>query len=167
MDITKINFRKNRKIFAFDAKLQKWVRGETNFGRYAFPRRNLLFAGTAIILIVATSFYFSVSYYRGQSDSGAAIAEETKLLTSRIEKFMELPGGEEPTLATVTDRAKLKGQEFFAHAQDGDKVLIYAEAKKAILFRPSTGKIIEVTNLISQKRTEAAVTEPQPEMSNN
>lgn len=62
---------------------------------------------------------------------------------------MELPAGEQPTLATVADQEKLKGQDFFSHAQNGDKLLIYPKAKKAILYRPSTGKIIEVTNLTS------------------
>lgn len=62
----------------------------------------------------------------------------------QVGKIMELPADEKPTVATVSDLEKLKGQAFFKNAQNGDKVLIYTGLKKAILFRPSTRKIIEV-----------------------
>lgn len=42
------------------------------------------------------------------------------------------------------DPEKLRDQPFFANAQRGDKVLIYANAKKAILYNPPSNKIIEV-----------------------
>ncbi len=57
---------------------------------------------------------------------------------------MELPSGETPTVAAVSDVSKLQGQQFFVNAKNGDQVLIYSNAKKAILYRPSTNKIIEV-----------------------
>jgi hypothetical protein len=57
---------------------------------------------------------------------------------------MVLPENEQPTIATVTDPSKLSGQSFFAHAKVGDRVLLYAAAKKAILYDPNINKIIEV-----------------------
>ena len=69
---------------------------------------------------------------------------ETKQLTATIGKNVELPSGENPTLATVNDATRLKDQEFFKDAQNGDKVLIYSKAGKAILYRPSTKKVIQV-----------------------
>lgn len=62
----------------------------------------------------------------------------------KVSKLIVLPEGENPTLATVTEADKVKGQKFFEKAQNGDKVLVYAQAKKAILYRPSDNKIIEV-----------------------
>lgn len=74
---------------------------------------------------------------------------ETELLVEKINKHTELPPADiengEPTLATVQDITKLQGQEFFANAQNGDKVLIFSNAKKSYLYRPSTDKIINST----------------------
>jgi hypothetical protein len=74
-----------------------------------------------------------------------ATQEEIAKLTGFISQFMELPVGETPTLATVSNIEQLKGQPFFANAKNGDKVLIYQKALKAVLYRPSTKKVIEVS----------------------
>lgn len=72
-----------------------------------------------------------------------ATEDETKILLDKVGQLIELPN-EKPTIATVTDPAILKDQPFFTSAQKDDVVIIYTVAKKAILFRPSTNKIIEV-----------------------
>ena len=70
--------------------------------------------------------------------------KENKDLIEKIGKLILLPSGEQPTIATVSDKSQLSTQPFFANALDGDKVLVYANAKKAILYRPSTNQVIEV-----------------------
>lgn len=60
---------------------------------------------------------------------------------------MILPEGETPTIATVSDADKVKSQTFFQRAENGDKVIVYQQAKKAILYRPSIHKIVEVTSI--------------------
>ncbi len=92
-------------------------------------------------------------------DATNATAEASQLLVE-VGKLMVLPENEQPTIATVTDLEKLKDQPFFAKAQVGDKVLIYTSAKKAILYRPTENKIIELAPLsVSQP---AQQTKKQP-----
>lgn len=78
-----------------------------------------------------------------QQQLSQAKAAET---IAAVEKLMELPN-EEPTVATISDLATLQGQPFFARAEEGDRVLFYTQAKKAILYRPTANKIIEVAAL--------------------
>ena len=78
------------------------------------------------------------------SDPQAAAQEANAALIAEVGLVTELPANESPTIATVSDVEKLKEQPFFANAQNGDKVLIYPEAKKAYMYRPSTKKIVEI-----------------------
>lgn len=101
----------------------------------------------ALIIATAPSVYFYSKYQEAKRQLRATPAgqkEETAKIVSLVEKLLVLPAGEEPTLASVTDKEKLKDQPFFAKAENGDKVLIYTEAKKAILYRPSQHIIVEV-----------------------
>ncbi len=69
---------------------------------------------------------------------------EVKKIIDDVGKLIALPEGEEPTVATISDIDKLKDQPFFQKAKNGDKVLIYTNAKKAILYDPENKKIIDV-----------------------
>jgi hypothetical protein len=100
-----------------------------------------------ILVAVIPSVYFYTQYHSAQkrlSDPTAFAQEEAKKYTAMVARLMTLPTDEEPTVATVNDKEKLKNQPFFTNAENGDKVLIYTNAKKAILYRPSINKIIDV-----------------------
>ena len=70
--------------------------------------------------------------------------QDIQQLVSQVGALIALPQGETPTVATVTDLNALKGQAFFANATLGDKVLMYPKAGQAILFNPTTNKIMQV-----------------------
>lgn len=143
-DVKKINFQPSPNLRAVE-----WFERRLIFKGKSYPVKNLLLIGLVLLFFVILSAYLLIAHSRSQADPNLAIQKETNELTDHIGSFMELPTGEQPTLATVTDQDKLKAQNFFVHARNGDKLLVYPKAKKAILYRPSTGKIIEVSNLIS------------------
>ncbi|OGG31364.1 hypothetical protein A3A63_02265 [Candidatus Gottesmanbacteria bacterium RIFCSPLOWO2_01_FULL_46_9] len=100
-----------------------------------------------IIFAVVPSVFFYTQYQMAKqrlANPAQFAAEEGKKLVDAVSKLMTLPGDEVPTVATVNDKEKLKNQPFFANTENGDKVLIYTNAKKAILYRPSINKIIDV-----------------------
>ena len=105
-----------------------------------------------VILLVVLSIAATIIVARTKPEllgipvSQQIVESETEVnkLIEEVGKIIELPEGPKPTIATVTEVEKVKGQAFFAKAQNGDKVLVYTEAKKAILYRPSEKKIIEV-----------------------
>lgn len=116
------------------------------------PEKNRTVMVAIVVLVIfilgslGASFYFYQKYKKAVSNPAAVSLEEAREITEKIGKFIELPE-ESPTLATVSNKEKLQNQPFFSKAENGDKVLIYSQVGKAILYRPSTNKIIEVTSL--------------------
>lgn len=100
----------------------------------------------SLLIGVGATYYVAKMYpqYLGLVKTSTQVTSETEALISEISKLIDLPRDEKPTIATVSDAEKLKTQVFFAKAANGDKVLIYTNAKKAILYRPSEKRIIEV-----------------------
>ncbi|PJA55416.1 hypothetical protein CO165_03685 [Candidatus Roizmanbacteria bacterium CG_4_9_14_3_um_filter_33_18] len=103
-----------------------------------------------MLVLIGTAYYFFSQYKKTQlllNNPTLAAKEEVKKITDQLSKLMELPAKEEPIVVTVLDKKKLTGQDFFKRAENGDKVIVYSVSKKAILFRPSINKIIEVAPL--------------------
>lgn len=80
--------------------------------------------------------------------------EERDDLLRRVGAHIVLPTDEAPTLATVSDPSQLKQYPFFENAITGDKVLIYSQNKKAILYRPSEDKIVVIAPILSKQNSE-------------
>jgi len=100
-----------------------------------------------ILLVVILAGVSAYLYKKSTSNPDAASQAEVKSLVAKVGKIMILPEGETPTIATVSDPEALRDQAFFVDAKKGDKVLIYSNAKKAILFDPSTNKIVNIAPL--------------------
>ncbi len=99
-----------------------------------------------IVILAGVAFYFYRQYDSLKSNPEAAsadAADEVDRLVKEVSKYMVLPD-ETPTVATVTDISKLQNQAFFAKAKNGDKVLIFSEAKRAVIYDPVAKKIVEV-----------------------
>lgn len=123
---------------------------------------NLIAIAVAVLLLVGASgstYYFYRQWQQSKwllENPEAAAQTEIGALVAKISKLMVLPEDEQPTVASVLDAEKLKDQAFFAKAVNGDKVIIYTKAMKAILYRQSENKIIEVAPInISQPEAQS------------
>lgn len=102
------------------------------------------------IAAVGASAYFYQQYQKSQQliqNPTLAAAQQTKDLIDKVGKLIKLPTDEQPTIATVSDVTKLKGQPFFTDATNGDQVLIYTKNKFAILYDPTKNIIVKVAPL--------------------
>ena len=109
----------------------------------------LVAAGFAIVVVLLVGSMQDRSKLQNQvsrlsGSSAVSGAQQVGELTKQIGASFQLPAGETPTLATVSDASKVRSQAFFKDSQNGDKVLLYSKAGEAILYRPSTKKIISV-----------------------
>ena len=107
----------------------------------------------------AVYFYEQVNTLKANPQAQAQ--QEVAALVALVGELILLPADETPTVATVNDPTKLQDQVFFANATAGDKVLIYTTAKKAILYNPTTNKIVEVAPINIGSGQAAATTTDQ------
>ncbi len=111
---------------------------------------NFLTKNIIVVLVVvaigssASGYYFYDQYQTLKANPQAITDKENKDLVARLGMLMVLPDNEQPTIATVADPSKLKDQPFFTNAKAGDRVFIYTNARKAILYDETANKIVEV-----------------------
>ncbi len=114
---------------------------------FLFLKKKYVIIGLIIsaALVALGFFYF---FDRQESVLNEKKAQsEAKSLYEKVDKHFVLPKDELPTVATVTEPEKLQGQSFFAKAKKGDKVLIFTNAKEAILYDPVIDKVVTVAPL--------------------
>lgn len=114
-----------------------------------------LSVGLVLLVAIGVSGFFVYRYnsLRNNLTFGQqATDEEIRELVETVGKIYELPKGEIPTVATVSDPSQLKSQPFFLNARIGDKVLVYINARKGILYRPSNNRIINVSPININKQ---------------
>lgn len=102
-----------------------------------------------------------------RSDPSIKANEEVKELVRKLSALVVLPEGEDPVIATVTDKDKLKEQAVFARAENGDKLIIYSSAKKAYLYDPKEDKVrdiipVNIGNGAGQVAGETSNVKPSP-----
>lgn len=119
----------------------------------------ILIAGIFCILAVV-GIGSGVYFYRQYKTSEAKLKNptetarlESESLMKKVGKLMLLPN-EEAQVATVSDVETLKKtQPFFKDAKENDKVLLFPNAKKAVLYRESTNVIINVAPIMDQQNS--------------
>jgi len=128
-------------------------------GSKNFKKSNLLRFGLIALSLV---LLFSVlGYYNNKTSENI---DDSSLL-STLSKVIILPN-EEPSVITLTEDNKnelIKKYNHFTNSKIDDKLLIFKDAKKGILYRPSDSLIVEVvglefTNTANPRTTARSVT---------
>jgi len=90
------------------------------------------------ILAIAASVFFYALYANTQSE-----ASKQQKIVDKVAKTVELPG-ETPTVVTVADKDKLTNKQLAAKLDNGDVLLIFAEAKRLVVYRPGSEKVVNI-----------------------
>ncbi len=133
------------------------------------PKKNIKKIILLLISYVVVAAIVWKIAIRVQSDPIKQQEQAQKEIQSIIHKVGELivlPANETPEIALIQDVNTLKKtQDFFVDAMDGDKVLIYGKTRKAIIYRESEHKIINVTLNVGPSADEAdtkSIPKPNP-----
>lgn len=115
------------------------------------PKIKLDFQKGFIILLIAFSIFMFSQYQAAknkiQTTPATNNSQQAANIVSRVNKLIILPKGEMPKIFVVKDLSKLKDNPFYANARNGDITLVYANDKRAILYRPSENIIVNVANV--------------------
>ncbi len=104
-----------------------------------------------VVLAVACTFLFW-QYRRAVNTQAKSDKARIATITRQVANVVMLPN-EEPTIATVADTRKVAEPQLAAQAQNGDEILVYAKAKRVILYRPSVGKIVDMFRVQDETAT--------------
>lgn len=127
---------------------------------------SLLILSMLVAIIIAG--WFGYDWYRSereierlsQKPTAEKMSADTAALLGKIKKHMLLPE-EDPTIATITDAENLiQQQPFYAGTQNGDKLLIFPNAKKAIIYSEARDKLINIGPIYFN--TPKATDNPEP-----
>ena len=129
----------------------------------------------AVIVILAGLIWLGFSYYQAQSKLKALSDPQQRLemeqaevqnILKRVSRHILVPEGEEPTVATINDVARLAAdQPFYEDAVNGDKVLVFVKNKVAIIYSPKRDIIVNMGPIVLNEDKPAGSAEVIP--SNN
>jgi hypothetical protein len=103
----------------------------------------IIVAAAIFVVLAAVAGFFAWQFFSLKSSPNKENDETIAKITGEVGNIYMLPS-EKPTVAQVQDKEKLKDQAFFAKAENGDYILIYSEAKLALLYRQKDRKLVNV-----------------------
>ena len=121
--------------------------------RRLLPKISTIIIIILLAVVAGGGYYFYTKYNETKQEveklSTAQGQQEltktqTQQLLGEMRSRIVLPEGEDPVVATITDINLLKENEFYKDAKNDDRVVVYATAKKAYIYRPSTKTIVNV-----------------------
>ncbi len=117
-----------------------------------------------ILILLAVAGSTAGIYYYFQYKTLVARTNDPNIavrdLLAKVGKLIDLPTGEQPTVATVQNPDLIKSQPFFAKAKKDDRVILYPNARLAILYDEQANKIINFGTINVGSATPSATVAP-------
>lgn len=108
-------------------------------------KRRLTIVIVLIVLALIIGGVYGYFKYNSKASSEKRAQAETIRLVKEVRKIMILPETDVPAVFDIQDPVLLTSQQaFFAGAEKGDKLLVYPQLGKAIIYSPSRRVIVNV-----------------------
>jgi hypothetical protein len=122
-------------------------------------KRSLLIALAVIVILAGTAFaYYKTSHETFQAPAQLSDAEVGDIV-SAVGRHILLPADEKPLIATVADIDLLLEKEpFYKGAKNGDILLLYPNAGKAILYNQEGDIIVNVGPIVLDQTADNGTT---------
>lgn len=108
----------------------------------------------ALNVVVVVALGFSTVYlFRENRDLNDQLTlsteEKNRRLVQEINEVYDLPEGEEPVVAIVTDPEEFKAQyTAFDNAEEGDYLLFYRKARLNVLYRQDEKRVVKTADVV-------------------
>jgi len=139
--------------------------------RFFANRKLVIIVAVVAALIILSGVFVFVKKHRAASTNSSITSiplikpqtgsDQVASLVAAVGKLIDLPQGEDPTVATITDINKLADQPLFSKGANGDKVLIYPKAKKMIIYDPQANRVVDLET-INIGSSSATLASPSP-----
>lgn len=100
--------------------------------------------GFICLVAIGAGIFFYMQYKNAQDESSA----NARLLET-IGKTVQLPS-ETPMVVTVVDKAKLSNKQLATKVEDGDIMMIFAQSKRLVVYRPGVAKVVDMLSFGSE-----------------
>jgi hypothetical protein len=109
-------------------------------------KKNIIIIVIFVFLIIFTAFFYNKVRLL-EKDPLKVNEEKIMKVVKKVEKLIDVPQSEIPTIAKITDLKPLEGNDFFKDAKVGNEVLFYPTSGKIYLYDPEVNIIINATTI--------------------
>jgi hypothetical protein len=96
-----------------------------------------------LVVFVGGGGYILWQLFGGSKDQVATNQQTVNRLVNEVSQVFVLPDGQ-PTVALIQDKNKLADQPFYKPAENGDYLMVYPDAKLALIYREKVHKLVNV-----------------------
>ena len=135
----------NSEVESFEDRVETAQVVSESVKKSALPKKRLKFLIVLVLLALIGGGTYAYFKYHSKASVEKRAQAETVRLVKEVRKVMILPETDVPAVFDIQDPVLLTSQQaFFAGAEKGDKLLVYPQLGKAIIYSPSRHIIVNV-----------------------